>query len=126
MFGLTPYSSDDEVARVLKENGVRLQSRIGGDPYPLSWHYESYVLDSINTLEDAWALCDQLDRECNEHRSHKSGCAKANRIRQWLGDPRWASSPERIRCAIAACRTACDWSHETYSFALRKQYRTEK
>lgn len=126
MFGLTPYSSDDEVRLVLTEQGVRLKPSIGGDPYPVDWHYEMFVLDSINTLEDALAFCDRLDAECNAHKANKTGCTKANQIRSWLHDEKWYRTPERIRAAISANRTVTCWSHARYCFALRKEYRAEK
>ncbi|APU89104.1 hypothetical protein Rctr85_084 [Virus Rctr85] len=115
MYGLTPFSSNEEVERVLTEKGIRLQPSVGGRPYAVDHHYDLYVLDSIDNLEVALKMLDQLDAE------HRNGrCAKASEARRWLDLPFWQERPGRTRTALASCRRVCCGTHETYSFAVKK------
>ena len=109
---LTPYTSNAEVERILTECGVKLKSAIGGKPYAVDYHYEIYVLASINTVEDALQMCDRLDEECG------GKCNKAQEIREWLAKPFWQESPSRIRSAMSANRRVVCRAHESYSFAV--------
>lgn len=114
MYGLNPYSSNDEVETTLTANGIKLQPSVGGKPYAVDIHYALYVLDTINAVADALAMADKLDAE-------SPGSAKAREIRSLMAKDFWVKTPERIRSAISMTRRTCDWGHESYSFAKRNR-----
>lgn len=114
--GLTPFTSNAEVERILTEHGVKLQSSVKGKPYAIDYHYRNYVFASIDTLEDALAVLDRLDQECG------GKCNKAIEARRWLEKPFWKYTPERIRSALANNRRICCKAHEAYSFAVDRRY----
>ncbi len=76
--------------------------------------YAKYVLQHINTVEDALAFADNLDLQSKHHR-----CPRAETIRVWLKSPFWREKPERIRIVIAAQRRTCSMNYHPYSYQYR-------
>ena len=106
-----------EVEKELKASGL-----IRGDDYARDADFARHVLVEVGTLEQAEAFLAELDGENTKTTSppFRWGCTKAKLIREYLDNPFWCQTPDRIRSAIAHNRRVCCSCHETGSFATRQ------
>jgi hypothetical protein len=90
--------------------------------YLLDQGFAHHALASVNTLADALAICDALDKGASR-RAHRAVCAKAREARAWLtkADSFWTQTPERLRLGLAHNRRICCACHETGSFASHRR-----
>ena len=107
---IPPQSNLATVEQTLRAAGV-----LSEHDYARDAHFEGFVLNSINSLDDAQKFLNKLRQDAKG--TFLGKCSKAESAQGCLNKPFWQESVGHIRSALSHARRVHCGCHETGSFA---------